>query len=88
MPFSVPRTDVATGSGLLSFPGFGTLPSMTFNRPGDGEIFATGLTFRLSLLNSTGGQTFMSPLNVTCTLASGQSDAIASWRQTVIATSI
>jgi hypothetical protein len=80
MPFTVPRTDVATGSGPLSASGFGTLPSMTFSRPGDGEIFATGLTFRLSLLNSAGGQTFMSPLNVTCTLASGQSDAIESFR--------
>lgn len=80
MSFTVPRTDVATGSGPLSVSGFGTLPSMTFSRPGDGEIFVTRLTFRLSLLNSAGGQTFMSPLNVTCTLASGQSDAIKSFR--------
>lgn len=80
MPFTMPRTDVATGSGPLSASGFGTLPSITFSRPGDGEIFATGLTFHLSLLNSAGGQTFMSPLNVTCTLASGQNDAIESFR--------
>jgi hypothetical protein len=80
MPFTVPRTDVATGSGPLSVSGFGTLPSMTFSRPGDGEIFASGLTFRLSLLNSAGGQTWLSPFNITCTLASGQSDAVASFR--------
>jgi hypothetical protein len=80
MPFTVPRTDVATGSGPLSVSGFGTLPAMTFRRPGDGEIFATGLTFRLSLLNSAGGQTLLSPFNITCTLAAGQSDAIESFR--------
>jgi hypothetical protein len=80
MPFTVPRTDVATGSGPLSVPGFGTLPSMTFGRPGHGEVLATGLTFHLSLLTSDGGQTFLSPFNITCTLASGQSDAVESFR--------
>ena len=79
LPFTVPRTDVATGSGPLSIPGFGTLPSMTFSRPGDGEILVTEFTFRLSLLNSGGGQTFMSPLSITCTLASGPSSAVASF---------
>jgi hypothetical protein len=72
MRFTVPRTDVATGSGPLSVSGFGTLPSMTFSRPGDGEVLVTGLTFHLSLLTSGGGQTFLSPFNITCTLASGQ----------------
>lgn len=80
VPFTVPRTDVATGSGPLSVSGSGTLPSMTFSRPGDGEVLATGLTVHFSLLTSDGGQTFLSPFNVTCTLASGQSDAVASFR--------
>jgi hypothetical protein len=53
---------------------------MTFSRPGDGEILATGLTVHFSLLTSGGGQTFLSPFNVTCTLAPGQSDAVASFR--------
>lgn len=59
VPFTVPRTDVATGSGPLSVSGSGTLPSMTFSRPGDGEILATGLTVHFSLLTSGGGQTFL-----------------------------
>ena len=80
MPFTVPRTDVATGSGPLSVSGSGTLPSMTFSRPGDGRVLITGLTLHLSLLNSGGGQTWLSPLNITCTLASGQSGAVASFR--------
>jgi hypothetical protein len=80
MPFTVPRTDVATGSGPLSFPGSGTLPSLTFSRPGVGEVLVTGLTFHLSLLTSGGGQALMSPFNITCTLASGQSGAVASFR--------
>lgn len=80
MRFTVPRTDVATGSGPLSVSGFGTFPTMTFNRPGDGEVLATGLTFHISLLTSGGGQTFLSPFNITCTLPSGQSDAVASFR--------
>jgi hypothetical protein len=46
MGFTVPRTDVATGSGPLSVSGFGTLPSMIFSRPGDGEILVTGLKVR------------------------------------------
>jgi hypothetical protein len=80
VPFAVPRTDVATGSGPLSVSGSGTLPSMTFSRPGDGEVLATGLTVHFSLLTSGGGQTFLSPFNVTRTLASGQNDAVASFR--------
>jgi hypothetical protein len=80
VPFTVPRTDVATGSGPLSVSGSGTLPSMTFSRPGDGGVLVTGLTFHLSLLTSGGGQTFLSPFSITCTLASGQSDAVASFR--------
>lgn len=80
VPFTVPRTDVATGSGPLSVSGFGTLPSMTFSRPGDGEVLATGLTVHFSLLTSGGGQAFLSPFNITCTLAPGQSDAVASFR--------
>jgi hypothetical protein len=80
VPFAVPRTDVATGSGPLSVSGFGTLPSMTFSRPGDGKVLATGLTVHFSLLTSGGGQTFLSPFNVTCTLASGQSGTVASFR--------
>jgi hypothetical protein len=80
VPFTVPRTDIATGSGPLSVSGSGTLPSMTFSRPGDGEVLATGFTFHLSLLTPSGGQAFMSPLDITCTLASGQSDAVASFR--------
>ncbi|MGH3165287.1 MAG: DUF6801 domain-containing protein [Trebonia sp.] len=80
MPFTVPRTDVATGSGPLSVSGFGTLPSITFSRPGGGEVLATGLTLHISLLTSGGGQTFLSPFNITCALASGQSDAVATFR--------
>ncbi len=80
VPFIVPRTDVATGSGPLSVSGFGTLPSMTFSHPGDGEVLATGLTFHLFLLTPGGSQTFLSPFDITCTLASGQSDAVASFR--------
>lgn len=80
MPFTVPRTDIATGSGPLSVSGFGTLPSMTFSRPGDGEVVATGLTLHISLLTSGGGQAFMSPFTITCVLAPGQSDAVASFR--------
>jgi hypothetical protein len=80
VPFTVPRTDVATGSGPLSVSGSGTLPSMTFSRSGNGEILATGLTFRLNLLNSGGGQTLLSPFSITCTLAPGQSDVLASFR--------
>ena len=80
MPFTVPRTDVATGSGPLSVSGFGILPSTTFSRPGDGEILATKLTVHFSLLNPGGGQTWLSPFNITCTLAPGQSDAVASFR--------
>lgn len=80
VPFTVPRTDVATGSGPLSVSGSGTLPSMTFSRPGDGEVLVTGLTVHFSLLTSGGGQTFLSPFNITCSLASGQSAAVASFR--------
>jgi hypothetical protein len=79
MPFTVPRTDVATGSGPLSVSGFGVLPSTTFSRPGTGEIVATGLSVHFSLLNPGGGQTWLSPFNITCTLAPGQSDAVASF---------
>lgn len=80
IPFTVPRTNIATGSGPLSVPGFATLPSKAFSRPGDGEILVTGITFHISLLTPSGGQTFLSPFNVSCTLASGQSDAVASFR--------
>jgi len=80
MQFTVPRTDVATGSGLLSVSGSGVLPSMTFGRPGDGEVVVTGLTFHISLLTSSGGQTMLSPFNITCTLAPRQSDVIVSFR--------
>lgn len=78
--FTVPRTDVATGSGPLSVSGFGRLSSMIFSRAGRGEILATGLTFHLTLLTSGGRQTFLSPFNITCRLATGQSDAVASFR--------
>jgi hypothetical protein len=80
VPFTVPRTDIATGSGPLSVSGSGTLPALTFSRQGDGEVLATGLTVHFSLLTSGGGQTWLSPFNITCTLASGQSDAVASFR--------
>jgi hypothetical protein len=80
MPFTVPRTDIATGSGPLSVSGFGILPSTTFSRPGGGEILATRLTVRFSLLNPAGGQTWLSPFSITCTLAPGQSDTVASFR--------
>jgi hypothetical protein len=78
--FTVPRTDVATGSGPLPVSASGTLPSMTFSRPGGGEVLAAGLTFHISLLTSSGGQTWLSPFNVSCTMASGQSDVLASFR--------
>jgi len=78
--FTVPRTNVATGSGPLSVSGFGTLPAMTFSRTGGGEVLATGLTVHFSLLTPGGGQTLLSPFNITCTLASGQSDTVASFR--------
>jgi hypothetical protein len=78
--FTVPRTDVATGSGPLSVSGSGVLPSLTFSRPGEGEILATGLTFHLSMLTSGGGQAFLSPFNITCALASGQSAAVEPFR--------
>ena len=80
VPFTVPRTDVATGSGPLSVSGSGTLPAMTFSRSGDGEVLVTGLTVHFSLLTSDGGQTWLSPFNITCTLASGQSSAVESFR--------
>lgn len=80
VPFTVPRTDIATGSGPLSVSGSGTLPAMTFSRPGDGEVLVTGLTVHFSLLTSGGGQTWLSPFNITCDLASGQSSAVASFR--------
>ena len=80
MPFTMPRTDVATGSGPLSVSGFGTLPSMTFSRPGGGEVLVSGLTFHLILLTSGGGQTWLSPFNISCTLASGQSGAVDAFR--------
>jgi hypothetical protein len=80
VPFTVPRTNVATGSGPLSASGFGTLPSVAFSRPGEGEVLVSGLTLHLSLLTSGGGQALMSPFNTTCTLASGQSGAVASFR--------
>ena len=80
VPFTVPRTDIATGSGPLSVSGSGTLPAMTFSRAGDGEVLVTGLTVHFSLLTSGGGQTWLSPFNITCDLASGQSSAVASFR--------
>jgi hypothetical protein len=80
MRFTLPHTDVATGSGPLSASGSDTLPTMAFSRPGEDKIFVTGLRFHIGLPTSDSGQTFLSPFSTTCTLASGQGDAVASFR--------
>lgn len=80
MTFTVPRTNVSSGSGPLVVPASGPMPSMFFSQTGTGTVVVSGLVIHLATLTSTGSLTSLGDIDEACTLDSGQSDVVGSFR--------
>jgi hypothetical protein len=74
---TVPRTNVSTGSGPLTVPASGPIPSVLLTQPGQAKVVVGAMVIHLATLTASGAPSFLGNISTSCTLDSGQADIVA-----------
>lgn len=75
---AVPRTDVSTGSGSLTVPASGLIPSVLLSQTGQAQVVVGAVVIHLATLTASGALSILGNLNLSCTLDSGQTGVVSS----------
>jgi hypothetical protein len=75
---TVPRTNVSTGSGPLTVPASGSIPSVLLSQTGHAKVVVGAVVIHLATLTASGALSSLGNLSLSCTLDSGQTGVVAS----------
>jgi hypothetical protein len=75
---SVPRTNVSTGSGPLTVPASGRIPSVLLSQTGQATVVVGAVVIHLATLTASGTLSVLGNISVSCALDSGQSGLVSS----------
>ena len=77
---TVPRTDVSTGSGPLTIPASGPIPSVLLSQTGQAKVVVGAVVIHLATLTASGSLSVLGNISVSCTLDPGQT-GVVTWVQ-------
>lgn len=80
MKLIVPRTDVSTGSGPLTVPASGPIPSVLLSQPGQAKVVVRSVVIHLATLTASGALSELGNISLPCTLDAGQTGVVSSLR--------
>jgi hypothetical protein len=75
---TVPRTNVSTGSGPLTVPASGSIPSVLLSQTGQAKVVVGAVVIHLATLTASGALSGLGNISLSCTLDSGQTGVVAS----------
>lgn len=75
---TVPRTNVSTGSGPLTVPASGPIPSVLLSQAGQAKVVVKALVIHLATLTVSGTPSILGNLSLSCTLDPGQTGLVTS----------
>ena len=75
---TVPRTNVSTGSGPLTVPASGSIPSVLLSQTGQAKVVVGAVVIHLATLTASGALSVLGNITVSCTLDSGQTGVVSS----------
>ncbi len=75
---TVPRTNVSTGSGPLTVPASGPIPSVLLSQPGQAEVVVRSVVIHLATLTASGALSKLGNISLPCTLDAGQTGVVSS----------
>jgi hypothetical protein len=78
MKLTVPRTKVSTGSGPLTVPASGSIPSVLLSQTGQAKVVVGAVVIHLATLTASGALSGLGNISFSCTLDSGQTGVVAS----------
>jgi hypothetical protein len=84
---TVPRTNVSTGSGPLTVPASGLIPSVLLSQTGQAKVIVGTVVIHLATLTASGALSVLGNINVSCTLEPGQTGVVASLQILPVASS-
>lgn len=80
MKLTVPRTNVWTGSGPLTAPASGRIPSVLLSQTGQAKVVVGAVVIHLTTLTASGTPSVLGNISVPCTLDPGQTGVVSSVR--------
>jgi hypothetical protein len=84
---TVPRTNVSTGSGPLTVPASGPIPSVLLSQTGQATVVVGAVVIHLATLTTSGSLSVLGNISVSCTLDSGQTGVVSSLQILPVASS-
>jgi hypothetical protein len=75
---AVPRTDVSTGSGPLTVPASGLIPSVLLSQAGQAKVVVGAVVIHLATLTASGSLSILGNLSLSCTLDPSQTGVVSS----------
>jgi hypothetical protein len=84
---TVPRTNVSTGSGPLTVPASGSIPSVLLSQTGQAKVVVGAVVIHLATLTASGALSHLGNISVPCTLDSGQTGVVSSLQILPVASS-
>jgi hypothetical protein len=78
MKLTVPRTKVSTGSGPLTVPASGSIPSVLLSQTGQAKVVVGAVVIHLATLTASGALSGLGNISFSCTLDSGQTGVVSS----------
>jgi hypothetical protein len=75
---TVPLTNVSTGSGPLTVPATGPIPSVLLSQTGQAKVVVGAVVIHLATLTASGALSVLGNISVACTLDSGQTGVVSS----------